>query len=344
MDIYESPQPSTSEAEDIVEDSEAEFSNQLPQGDTNGCSQNSNAIPSPELLPLPKPKVKRHKRPPDPSDPVVIAAQAAAAAATAEAEEAERLLLLEATKMSTLENLKYYTSLVLGTLCIVNVFAFLFLVPFVLDPAISTLRHRFVENPVTCKVTNVSVKQGKSQCLWSSCREGCTSDMFQCYQVRVQYIDQDYKNNTAIDEFHESTWKNLSRYDNLENETRIDTPLLVNIKGCGYPPEISCPAFANHFNEIFRARQTFPCHYSKENPWIVLQNYDYKKTMGKIVGSIMIPNVIFAVSLLILLYWYCPYCQARCKKYEDQIDQEVDQEKTTADPCLSPPKSPKKRY
>ena len=49
---------------------------------------------------------------------------------------------------------------------------------------------------------------------------GCTSDMFQCYQVRVQYIDQDYKNNTAIDEFHESTWKNLSRYDNLENEVR----------------------------------------------------------------------------------------------------------------------------
>ena len=75
MDIYESPQPSTSEAEDIVEDSEVEnnpdeFSNQQIQSDTNGCSQNSNAIPSPELLPLPKPKVKRHKRPPDPSDPV----------------------------------------------------------------------------------------------------------------------------------------------------------------------------------------------------------------------------------------------------------------------------------
>ena len=52
---------------------------------------------------------------------------------------------------------------------------------------------------------------------------GCTSDMFQCYQVRVQYIDQDYKNNTAIDEFHESTWKNLSRYDNLENEVCSST-------------------------------------------------------------------------------------------------------------------------
>ena len=43
---------------------------------------------------------------------------------------------------SRLENLKYYISLVLGTLCIVCIFAFLFLVPFVLDPAISTLMHK----------------------------------------------------------------------------------------------------------------------------------------------------------------------------------------------------------
>ena len=90
----------------------------------------------------PKPKQKRVKRPPDPTDPVVIAAAAAAATAAAEAEEAARLEAEKASKMSSLENLKYYTSLFLGTLCIVNVFAFLFLVPFVLDPAISTLRHR----------------------------------------------------------------------------------------------------------------------------------------------------------------------------------------------------------
>ena len=99
-----------------------------------------------------------------------------------------------------------------------------------------------------CKVTDVSVKQGKSQCLWSSCREGmflrltqisstilclilfssifhkgCTSDMYQCYQVRVQYIDQDYKNNTYIDEFQDRDWKNLSRYDSLENEVQFMT-------------------------------------------------------------------------------------------------------------------------
>ena len=42
---------------------------------------------------------------------------------------------------------------------------------------------RFVENPVTCKVTHVSIKQGKSQCLWSSCREGTKKYFFQITHV-----------------------------------------------------------------------------------------------------------------------------------------------------------------
>ena len=77
---------------------------------------------------------------------------------------------------------------------------------------------RFVDRAVTCKVTNVSVRQGKSQCLWSSCREGCTSDMYQCYQVRVQYIDEDFQNNTFVNDFSSSQWKNLSRFDILDEE------------------------------------------------------------------------------------------------------------------------------
>ena len=57
-----------------------------------------------------------------------------------------------ADSKSRLDDIKYYTSLLLGTLCIVCVFGFLFLVPFVLDPGISTLMHDFVEEPVHCKV------------------------------------------------------------------------------------------------------------------------------------------------------------------------------------------------
>ena len=74
-----------------------------------------------------------------------------------------------------------------------------------------------MENPVTCKVTNVSVKQGKSICSWSSCQEGCTRERFQCYQVRVQYVDVDYKKGTTVDEFSESAWIKLSHFENIEN-------------------------------------------------------------------------------------------------------------------------------
>ena len=44
--------------------------------------------------------------------------------------------------------------------------------------------------------------------------------------------------------------------------------------------------------------------------------------MGSVVASIAIPNGLFLVSLIVLLYWYCPYCQARCRKYEEQTDQD----------------------
>ena len=62
----------------------------------------------------------------------------------------------EADGKSRLEEIKYYTSMFLGALCIVCVFAFLFLVPFVLDPAISTLMHQFVEKPVHCRVSAIT--------------------------------------------------------------------------------------------------------------------------------------------------------------------------------------------
>ena len=131
----------------------------------------------------PKKKRKREKRPPDPTDPAVIAAKAAVATAKLEAEAAAIAAAEEAAIPTPMENCKYYTSLVLGTLCIVSAFTFLFLVPFVLDPAVSTMLHDFKEEPVTCKVSNVEVKHGKSNCKWSSCREGCTVEMFVCWQV-----------------------------------------------------------------------------------------------------------------------------------------------------------------
>lgn len=221
---------------------------------------------------------------------------------------------------SKLENFKYYTSLVLGTLCIICIFAFLFLVPFVLDPAISTILHEFVDEPVACEITSVHVRHGKSHCLWSSCREGCTADMYVCYQVRVKYTTEPWRNDTSVSDY--SNWVNLERFDTNENRTVSDTPLLVNIKGCGYPPEIDCKGFAAYYLNISERGETVPCYYSKLNQWIVLETYSFAESIGNIVASIAIPNGVFIISLTVLLYWYCPYCQARCRKYEEQMDQD----------------------
>jgi len=274
-----------------------------------------------EVTPAKK-KNKRERPPPDPTDPAVIAAKAAEHTKAAEAEAEAARALEDDAQPSRAEECKYYTSLTLGTFCIVSVFAFLFLVPFVLDPAISTLTHDFVDEPVTCKVSNVSVKRGKSNCAWSSCREGCTADMYHCYQVRVKYAKIPFKNGTPSYVINNDAWINLERHDTIENMTMRDTPLLVNIKGCGYPPDIACAAFASMYQDIFERNDTFPCYYSRVNPWIVLERYNPSEMIGSIIACVTIPNVIFVISLIVLLYWYCPYCQAKFHKYDEQIDQE----------------------
>ena len=105
-------------------------------------------------------------------------------------------------------------------------------------------------------------------------------------------------------------------------QTMIDTPLLVNIKGCGYPPEVACPRFASDYESLKNQSLTFPCYFSRVNPWIVIKVYDYDSMLASILSSIIVPNVVFVISLSVLLYWYCPYCQAKCHSYEEQIDQE----------------------
>ena len=46
--------------------------------------------------------------------------------------------------------------------------------------------------------------------------------MYQCYQVRVQYIDESYRNNSFVDEYRDREWKNLSRFDTLEVEVSLN--------------------------------------------------------------------------------------------------------------------------
>ncbi|QQP31418.1 Uncharacterized protein FKW44_025025, partial [Caligus rogercresseyi] len=97
--------------------------------------------------------------------------------------------------------------------------------------------------------------------------------MYKCYQVRVIYSLRPYVNGTKASDIGD--WVDLTRFDKKENATVRDTPLLINIKGCGYPPGVNCAGFIDIYNEIRENDGTFPCYVSELNPWIVLEDYSF---------------------------------------------------------------------
>lgn len=85
------------------------------------------------------------------------------------------------------EKLLFYTTAFFILLATFSLFAFLFLVPFVIDPAFTTIFMEFDENPALCRTAMVVHLKGASNCTWSSCREGCTKEVYGCTQIYVDY-------------------------------------------------------------------------------------------------------------------------------------------------------------
>ncbi|XP_046491002.1 protein tipE isoform X1 [Neodiprion pinetum] len=86
-----------------------------------------------------------------------------------------------------LQKLLFYTTaffILLGTF---SLFAFLFLVPFVIDPAFTTIFMQFETQPAECVTIDVESRRGTRNCSWTSCREGCTKELYDCTQIRVNY-------------------------------------------------------------------------------------------------------------------------------------------------------------
>lgn len=81
-------------------------------------------------------------------------------------------VLPEIEVASLMEKAKFYTSLCLGSTAILAVFAFLFAIPFVVEPAISTILADFSPRPVACVATSHVLAEGLKNCSWASCREG----------------------------------------------------------------------------------------------------------------------------------------------------------------------------
>ena len=150
--------------------------------------------------------------------------------------------------------------------------SFCFLVPLVVDPALSTLQHQFSQT--VCTTVEGEYREGKAMCSWSSCREGCTHEVFTCWQIRVTY---------------------------MLNTTSLPGKLYPNVKGCGYPPRIDCSAFAKHFGETGR---TFTCFFSQKEEGLVITELDHEEVYMVLLYSIALPLPIFFISILYLIFAY----------------------------------------
>lgn len=204
------------------------------------------------------------------------------------------------------EQVKWYASLFFGVLAFVSAFAFLFLIPFVVDPAINSLLADYEPEPVTCVATGHVYAEGMRNCSWASCREGCTLQPTKCHQILVNYSRVPFRE-----------W-GLSRPAQWDV---IGTRFLINTEGCGYPPSVNCSEFARQYG-LATAGTPFPCYYSRANPMVVVGRYNWDDTLRHLVLSIAIPNLLFAASIGVLSYWYCPGCGRSCNKYAHHFPEE----------------------
>lgn len=91
-------------------------------------------------------------------------------------------------KVSWRERLNFYATSTLAFFSVTAGASLLFLVPLYVDPAISTLASDFIDQPTWCITTRREDVVGLMNCSWSSCREGCTSDLYRCTHIYVTYI------------------------------------------------------------------------------------------------------------------------------------------------------------
>ena len=135
----------------------------------------------------------------------------------------------------------------------------------VVDPALSTINGHYEPEPAECRVldsrhvignSNTNCLQslhhqsplhkltvaGMSECSWSSCREGCTGQPWECHQVYVEF---------------RTTPPVSSSSPSLVTRTAA---LKISVKGCGYPPTVNCSVWIRDFGQ---KNTTFPCYYSQ---------------------------------------------------------------------------------
>lgn len=207
--------------------------------------------------------------------------------------------------------------MLLGTF---SLFSFLFLVPFVIDPAFTTIFMEFDEEPALCVTIRTDRRLGASNCTWTSCREGCTKDIYECTQIFVKYKPASNRTNTSTESTISSTTVEpyrqpgpslLEDYDYNEESTGLtefdpewhykEARLFPNVKGCGYPPMLNCSVFLKSYKEV---GTNFSCYYSRVDRELVISHLDMWQVYMNLVYAMAIPIPSFIISVVYLAIAY----------------------------------------
>lgn len=178
----------------------------------------------------------------------------------------------------------FYTTAFFVLLAIFSLFALVFLVPFFIDPAWSTLQADFDPVGTQCRTLSGQYLEGRSVCDWSSCQEGCTKTVYTCWKIIVEYDLPGVNPGQAVVRPPTSRGK-----------------LFPNVKGCGYPPNVDC----NNFLKSYGTSGTnFTCFVSRLDPELVIVDLDLQQVKAHLFYSLAVPFPCLFVALFYLFVAY----------------------------------------
>lgn len=235
------------------------------------------------------------------------------------------------------ERASFYATSTLAFFSVTAGASLLFLLPLYVDPAISTLVSDFIDTPTWCKTIRRENVIGINNCSWSSCREGCTSDIYRCTHIYVTFLES--TNDTILSDLSMAISDAIPRAQlhakklmlsaaaELRNFTEFDLTepdnesiLLVNIKGCGYPPSVTCSNFVDLYGT---EDAVFPCYYSRLNRTVVLTSYNRNTQVSMIINFFFVPFIITVISSVGLCIMHCDCsCQKERSHRQRQRDRE----------------------
>ena len=215
----------------------------------------------------------------------------------------------EEPEETTAEKVEFYKNSIFICTAIGSFVAFVFTVPFDIDPALRTLQHKFV-GPVDCQTVSAETVYGADNCTakqgWGSCFEGCTKEFYKCDRVFTQYSPM-----------------GCNKTDGENDSCLITAKLFINVKGCGYPPKVKCWKFWQDHHQM---EHNYPCWYSTLDPELAITDFEEGWAMRQAILSFSLPVGLFAISMIYISLKWCVCCYRHVDLSHLEIEEDGENE------------------